>query len=87
VGWKKLAGDVFRKPNATMLLSLFLGNGIHLWVMGLVILLSSMVGIAMPDHFGNIVAVLFIVYLLSNSIVGYASSRLYKLLAGSNWLT
>jgi hypothetical protein len=46
-----------------------------------------MFGISRPDHFGNIVAVLFIVYLLSNSIVGLASAKLYKLFAGTNWVT
>lgn len=79
VGWKKLAGDVFRKPPGALMLSIFLGNGIHLWTMGMCLLLISMLGIAKPDHFGNMVIFLFVMYLISSSIIGIASARFYKL--------
>ena len=74
-----MAGDVFRKPGGAYMLSIFIGNGIHLWTMGLSILLVSLLGLAKPDHFGNLIEILFGVYLLSTTIVGFTSSKFYKL--------
>ena len=69
------------------MLSIFLGNGIHLWTMGMSVLLVSMLGIAKPDHFGNMVIVLFGLYLVSSSIIGIASARFYKLFKGERRFT
>ena len=79
IAWKKLAGDVFRKPQLGFMLAILLGNGFHLWIMTFVVLIASCLGISKPDHFGNIVTVMFILYIISSLFMGYYSSRFYKL--------
>lgn len=85
-GWKLIHGDVFRVPPFVSVFSAFVGAGIHLFVMTLLLLSLAVGGSFSLARRGSIVAACIILYVLSAFVGGYVSARLYKQLKGGNWV-
>ena len=85
-GWKLLHGDVFRAPPALSLFAAFVGAGVHLLVMTLLLLSLSLFGTFSLARRGSIVAACIVLYVLTAFIGGYASARLFHQLKGGAWV-
>ena len=59
-GWKLVHGEVFRQPSRPMLLSVFVGNGMHLIAMLGITLVFALFGLLSPSNRGSLATVLII---------------------------
>jgi len=85
-GWKLVHGDVFRPPKTgAMLLSICVGTGSQIGVAITITLLSALLGALNPMNKGETLTSILILYVLSGSVAGYISSRIYKLCDGKAW--
>ena len=85
-GWKLVHGDVFRPPqNMTMLLSVLVGTGCQLGASFGLAMLAAMMHLVNPVQKGQTLTALLILYVLSGSVAGYVSARLYKFMDGKAW--
>ena len=84
-GWKLVHGDVFRTPKASLLLSVFLGNGAQLFVMAGATIAFALLGLLSPSNRGSLGSVIIIFYTLFGFVGGYVSSRTYKSFNGEAW--
>ncbi|KAJ1336522.1 hypothetical protein BSLG_007306 [Batrachochytrium salamandrivorans] len=84
-GWKIVHGDVFRAPPLRMLLSVLIGSGAQLGLMGTVTVGFAALGFLSPSSRGSLTTVMLVFYVLFGSAAGYTSSRLYKLFGGEAW--
>jgi hypothetical protein len=48
IAWKKVKGEVFKRPKCSMLLSILVGTGIQILVMVLLLLMFAVIGIVSP---------------------------------------
>ena len=85
-GWKLIHGDVFRVPANLSLFTAFVGAGLHLCVMLIILLTLAVAGAFSLARRGSIVAACIILYVLVAFVGGYVSGRLYKQLRGSTWV-
>ncbi|ODQ63668.1 hypothetical protein NADFUDRAFT_48014 [Nadsonia fulvescens var. elongata DSM 6958] len=85
-GWKLVHGDVFRTPERSMLLSIFLGSGSQLFFMAGLTVFFALLGFLSPSNRGSLATVMILFYTLSGSIGGYVSARFYKTFGGENWM-
>ncbi|CAJ1962871.1 unnamed protein product [Cylindrotheca closterium] len=83
-GWKHLRGDVFRKPESPMLLSIMVGNGAHILVASLITMILNICHVINTMVTGDALTGFVFVYALTSSLGGYVSARLYKLCGGQN---
>lgn len=86
-GWKLVHGEVFRLPQRPMLLSVMVGNGIHLIMMCIVTLVFALFGFLSPSNRGSLATVLLICWTFFGCVSGYASARTYTTLGGEQWKT
>ncbi|KKY17739.1 putative endosomal integral membrane protein [Phaeomoniella chlamydospora] len=84
-GWKLVHGDVFRAPRYPLLLSIFLGSGVQLFVMTGITVAFALFGFLSPSNRGFLATVILLLYTLFGFIGGYVSSRTYKTLGGERW--
>ncbi len=84
-GWKLVHGDVFRTPKASLMLSVFLGNGAQLFVMTGATIAFALLGLLSPSNRGSLGSVVIIFYTIFGFVGGYVSSRVYKSFGGENW--
>ena len=85
-GWKLVHGDVFRPPKTgRMLLSVCVGTGAQIGVAVTVTLFSALLGVLSPMNKGETLTTILVLYVLSGSVAGYISSRIYKLCDGKAW--
>ena len=84
-GWKLVHGEVFRVPDRPMVLSVFVGNGIHLLIMAGVTLVFALFGFLSPSNRGSLATVLLICWTLFGCASGYVSARTYSTLGGEAW--
>ncbi|KAI3651561.1 hypothetical protein MP228_002864 [Amoeboaphelidium protococcarum] len=84
-GWKLVHGDVFRSPPKFIFLSVLLGSGAQLWLMGGVTMFFAALGFLSPSNRGSMANTMIVTYLLSSSWAGYMSARLYKSFGGEDW--
>ena len=85
-GWKQVCNDVFRKPINSMVLSIFIGNGVQLFAMIFLSLLISIIGVLRPESRGNLLTLMIFMFVLMGILGGYSSARIYKSFKGNNWL-
>ena len=85
-GWKQVCNDVFRKPINSMVLSIFIGNGVQLFAMIFLSLLISIIGILKPESRGSLLTLMISMFVLMGILGGYSSARIYKSFKGNNWL-
>jgi len=86
-GWKLVHGDVFRSPGHPMLLSVLVGVGVQIIVMGFVTLLFACFGFLSPANRGALGTTSILLFVTLASVSGYYSARLYKTLGGEKWKT
>lgn len=81
-GWKLVHGDVFRSPKNRMLLSVFLGSGVQLFMMAGVTLAFALLGFLSPSNRGSLTTIMIVFYTFFGFIGGYVSARFYKTFGG-----
>ena len=84
-GWKLVHADVFRTPSRYQALSVMIGNGAQLFVMGSVTLLFALLGFMSPANRGSLLTGMLVSYVLSGYVAGYVSARFYKMFGGESW--
>eukprot|EP00557_Chaetoceros_sp_GSL56_P010206 CAMPEP_0176482232 /NCGR_PEP_ID=MMETSP0200_2-20121128/3264_1 /TAXON_ID=947934 /ORGANISM="Chaetoceros sp., Strain GSL56" /LENGTH=609 /DNA_ID=CAMNT_0017878531 /DNA_START=277 /DNA_END=2103 /DNA_ORIENTATION=+ len=85
-GWKLLHGDVFRPPmRGRILLSVCMGTGLQIGTSVFFTLLASALRLLNPMRKGQTLSYIVMLYVLSGSVAGYGSARLYKFFNGKAW--
>lgn len=85
-GWKLVHQDVFRPPaNVPMLLCVFVGTGVQVFIMTLLTIAFSAVGFVSPANRGSLMIVVLLLYVCMGSFAGYHCARLYKTFKGQRW--
>jgi transmembrane 9 superfamily member 2/4 len=85
-GWKLVHADVFRPPSTyPMLYCVFLGSGAQLCVTALFAIIFSAVGFLSPARRGSLMNAFLVFYMLTGTVAGYVSSRMYKAFRGRQW--
>jgi transmembrane 9 superfamily protein 2/4 len=84
-GWKLVHGDVFRTPNHSLMLSIFLGNGAQLFFMVGFTIVFALLGFLSPSNRGSLGSVMILLYTVFGFVGGYISARTYKSLGGDRW--
>lgn len=85
-GWKLVHGDVFRPPqHGSMMLSIMVGTGCQIAVAFGMSMAAAMMNLLNPIQKGQTLTAILILYVLSGSVAGYVSSRLYKFMDGKSW--
>ncbi|XP_032242365.1 transmembrane 9 superfamily member 4 [Nematostella vectensis] len=84
-GWKLVHGDVFRPPQKAWLLTAFIGTGVQIFSMVVIILVFAMLGMLSPASRGSMVQAIILLYVFMGMFAGYFAARLYKTLKGQNW--
>jgi transmembrane 9 superfamily protein 2/4 len=84
-GWKLVHGDVFRTPNNSLMLSVFLGNGAQLFFMVGFTIVFALLGFLSPSNRGSLGSVMILLYTVFGFVGGYTAGRVYKSLGGDRW--
>ncbi|RFU27021.1 hypothetical protein B7463_g9302, partial [Scytalidium lignicola] len=84
-GWKLVHGDVFRTPSHPLILSVFLGNGVQLFVMTGFTIAFALLGFLSPSNRGSLGTIMILLYTIFGFIGGYVSARVYKTFGGDQW--
>jgi transmembrane 9 superfamily protein 2/4 len=84
-GWKHVHADVFRPPSfSPMLLSVFVGNGVHLGTAAISTMILNVLNFTNTMTTGAVLTSFILMYALCGPIGGYVSARLYKLFDGDD---
>lgn len=85
-GWKLVHGDVFRPPmRGRTLLSVSVGTGLQIGTSVFLTLMASAARFLNPMRKGQTLSYVVILYVLSGSVAGYTSAKLYKFFHGKAW--
>ena len=84
-GWKLVHGDVFRRPQYSVLFSVLVGSGIQVLLMFLSTIFFAAIGLLSPTSRGALPTVMIVFYCLFAYFAGYASSRLLKMFKDRSW--
>ncbi|KAF7830358.1 transmembrane 9 superfamily member 8 [Senna tora] len=84
-GWKLVHGDVFRPPNNSDLLCVYVGTGVQFLGMILVTMIFAVLGFLSPSNRGSLMTAMLLLWVFMGIFAGYSSSRLYKMFKGSEW--
>lgn len=81
--WKKLQGDVFRKPPHSLILSLLIGAGMQILCVTIATLCYSLYDFYFDK--GALVAFAMAVFPWFGIVNGYSAARFYTFFHGSSW--
>ncbi|GET90620.1 hypothetical protein, conserved [Leishmania tarentolae] len=84
-GWKLVHGDVFRPPRGSVLLSMFVGNGMQIMCMVIASLVSAVAGIISHHSPGRLASLLVILFVLFSSVNGLVTASLIKIVRRRSW--
>ena len=85
-GWKLIHGDVFRPPSFNpIFLSVAVGTGAQLGVCFFSVLLCCLLKLVNPMRKGQALSSIVMLYVLSGTVSGYCSSRIFKFCDGKAW--
>lgn len=84
-GWKLVHGDVFRPPQRSMLLSVFLGSGVQVLCMTVITLFFACLGFLSPANRGALMTCALVLFVCLGTPAGYVSARIYKAFGGYKW--
>ncbi|KAK8916415.1 hypothetical protein KSP39_PZI022239 [Platanthera zijinensis] len=84
-GWKLIHGDVFRPPNNSDLLCVYVGTGVQFFGMLLVTMIFAVLGFLSPSNRGGLMSAMLLLWVFMGIFAGYSSARLYKMFKGSEW--
>ena len=85
-GWKQINGDVFRRPKKLILLSAFIGTGIEILCIFLVVLILSIIAFLKPETRTEIINSIIYSIIFMSIVSGYVSTYIYKNNNGTDWL-
>lgn len=83
--WKKIQGEVFRRPAYPLLMSLLVGAGLHIFMVTLTVLIYSLWDFYFDK--GALIAVTLATFPWFGYFNGFVSARFYTFFNGSSWLT
>ncbi|CAI5479695.1 unnamed protein product [Closterium sp. Yama58-4] len=83
--WKSIHDDVFRIPTNKELFCAFLGSGMQLLILVLIMFMLTLAGVLYPFNHGASWTALVVIYALTSGIAGYTSASFYKQMEGTNW--
>lgn len=84
-GWKLVHADVFRPPSYPMVISVFCGSGVQLFLMALFTIIFAALGFLNPANRGSLLMGLLLLYVFMGCFNGYTTARIYKTFKGKNW--
>jgi transmembrane 9 superfamily protein 2/4 len=85
-GWKLVHGDVFRPPQwHPMLLSVLVGTGAQIGCAFSLSILCAIFKLLNPMNKGQTLTAILVLYVLSGSVAGYVSARIYKFCNAKAW--
>jgi transmembrane 9 superfamily member 2/4 len=85
-GWKLVHGDVFRPPSTSpMMLSVAVGTGAQIGCAFFLAMICSILKMLNPMNKGQTLTTILVLYVLSGSVAGYVSARLYKFCDAKAW--
>eukprot|EP00871_Galdieria_phlegrea_P000233 jgi/Galph1/120/GphlegSOOS_G4840.1 len=84
-GWKLIHGDVFRSPPYLSLFCVLVGTGAHVLSVACITLFFALIGFLSPANRGGLLSAMISLWILTSTIGGYTSARLYKSLGGMFW--
>merc|ERR1740124_1688542 len=85
-GWKLVHGDVFRRPTVgRTMLSVAVGTGMQIGTSVMLTLGCLMARVLDPMKKGQTLTGIIVLYVLSGSVAGYTSARLYRYFDGTYW--
>lgn len=87
-GWKLVHGDVFRPPAGffgPMFLSVFVGGGVQVLAMSVLVLTLALLGFLSPANQGSEVTAFVLLFVFMGIAAGYTSSSVYKMFKGKAW--
>ena len=85
-GWKLVHGDVFRPPTTMPLaLCVMTGTGAQIGSAFFFTMVCAMLKLLNPMKKGATLTAILILYVLSGSVAGYVSSRMYKFCNATDW--
>ncbi|KAL2544682.1 Transmembrane 9 superfamily member 8 [Forsythia ovata] len=84
-GWKLVHADVFRPPNNSDLLCVYVGTGVQFLGLVLVTMIFAALGFLSPSNRGGLMTAMLLLWVLMGVFAGYASARLYKTFKGTEW--
>ena len=77
-GWKYVHGDVFRPPRYAPFLCICVGSGMQVLVMAGLTQVFALVGFLSPANRGGLLTALLSLWVLSSSVSGFVSAKLYS---------
>ncbi|KVH92927.1 Major facilitator superfamily domain, general substrate transporter [Cynara cardunculus var. scolymus] len=84
-GWKLVHGDVFRAPEYSGLLCVYVGTGVQIFGMTLVTMIFASLGFLSPSNRGGLMTAMVLLWVFMGLFAGYSSARLYKMFKGTEW--
>ena len=87
VYWKKIQGDVFRKPSCSFLLSVLVGAGVQIWCVLYLVILASFYDLYSPFDKGILIGLGVGIFPFFGMFNGYSAARFYTFFNGSDWFT
>ncbi len=83
-GWKLIHGDVFRPPERSGLLCVFVGSGAQILCMSAVTLVFALIGFLSPANRGGLLTAMLSLWVFASAVCGYWAARVYSGLQGPN---
>ncbi|KAL8521825.1 hypothetical protein ACS0TY_012115 [Phlomoides rotata] len=84
-GWKLVHADVFRPPNNSDLLCVYVGTGVQFLGMVLLNMVFAVLGFLSPSNRGGLMTAMLFLWVFMGLFAGYSASRLYKMFKGTEW--
>ncbi|KAL3498271.1 hypothetical protein ACH5RR_041003 [Cinchona calisaya] len=84
-GWKLVHADVFRPPENSDLLCVYVGTGVQFFGMVLVTVMFAVLGFLSPSNRGGLMTAMLFLWAFMGLFAGYASTRLFKMFKGTEW--
>jgi len=84
-GWKLLHGDVFRPPEFSGTLAVYVGTGVQIFGMALITMVFAVLGFLSPANRGGLMTAMLLLFVLMGLFGGYFSARILKMFQGTDW--
>lgn len=84
-GWKLVHADVFRPPEKSDLLCVYVGTGVQFFGMILVTMIFAVLGFLSPSNRGGLMTAMLFLWAFMGLFAGYASTCLFKMFKGTEW--
>lgn len=86
IAWKKVKGEVFKRPKCSLLFSIMIGTGVQIFAMTFFFMIFALIGVVSPQYRGAVISSLYIFFIMLSNVSGFYSARFYKMFQGTDWL-